>query len=82
MRSFRAWKHAQGRCNTQLISAGEVEIRPDEFMAAAEGQPLQLTVRELELLTALVGRAGPDREPRGALQRGLGRALPQVRPLG
>jgi DNA-binding response OmpR family regulator len=40
------------------LKAGEVEIRPDEFMALAAGTPLTLTVRELQLLTALVERAG------------------------
>lgn len=40
------------------LSAGEVEVRPSEYMAAAGGQPLNLTSRELELLTALVERQG------------------------
>ena len=43
--------------NQPLIS-GEVEVRPLEYMAAAAGQPLHLTSRELELLTALVERKG------------------------
>jgi DNA-binding response OmpR family regulator len=37
---------------------GELEIRPNEYVALAQGRPLRLTVRELELLTALVERAG------------------------
>src|ERR687897_578973 len=37
---------------------GELEIRPDEYVALAQGRPLRLTVRELELLTALAERAG------------------------
>lgn len=40
------------------LSAGEVEVRPAEYMAAAGGQPLNLTARELALLTALVQRQG------------------------
>ena len=36
----------------------EIEIRPHEFVALAGGKPLELTVRELELLTALVERSG------------------------
>ena len=40
------------------LTAGEIEVRPDEFLALAAGVPLQLTVRELQLLTALVERAG------------------------
>jgi DNA-binding response OmpR family regulator len=39
--------------------AGRLELRPAEFLAlAAGGQPLHLTVRELQLLTALAERAG------------------------
>jgi DNA-binding response OmpR family regulator len=40
------------------VHGGEVEVRPLEFMAAAGGRPLNLTARELELLTALVERQG------------------------
>ena len=40
------------------VKAGEIEIRPDEFLALAGGMPLTLTVRELQLLTALVERSG------------------------
>jgi DNA-binding response OmpR family regulator len=39
------------------ITAGKLEIRPAEYLALADGQPLQLTVRELQLLTALARRA-------------------------
>jgi DNA-binding response OmpR family regulator len=39
-----------------VLTAGEVEIRPDEFLAVAGGQRLSLTARELELLIALVER--------------------------
>jgi DNA-binding response OmpR family regulator len=44
--------------NGHVLQAGELEIRPEEFLALARGRPLQLTVRELELLTALVEREG------------------------
>ena len=40
------------------LQVGDLEIRPDEFVALASGQPLALTVRELELLTALAEREG------------------------
>jgi DNA-binding response OmpR family regulator len=40
------------------MQAGALEIRPDEFIALAEGRPVQLTVRELDLLCALVRRRG------------------------
>jgi DNA-binding response OmpR family regulator len=42
--------------NQELVRAGDLEIRPGEFMALASGKRLQLTVRELELLTALAER--------------------------
>ena len=41
-----------------VLQAGELEVRPDEYLAVAAGRPLNLTSRELELLTALVERAG------------------------
>src|SRR4051812_45194666 len=41
----------------EVLHAGELEIRPGEFMALAGGRRLELTVRELQLLTALVERA-------------------------
>jgi DNA-binding response OmpR family regulator len=44
--------------NGRVLHAGELEIRPAEFIAFAGGRPLQLTVRELQLLTALAQRPG------------------------
>lgn len=44
--------------NGRVLHAGELEIRPFEFVAFAGGRPLQLTVRELQLLTALAQRPG------------------------
>jgi DNA-binding response OmpR family regulator len=35
---------------------GDLDIRPSEYTALARGTPLPLTVRELELLTALAER--------------------------
>ena len=40
------------------LRADEIEIRPHEFVALARGKPLDLTVRELDLLVALVERSG------------------------
>ena len=42
--------------NGTVLKAGELEIRPSEFIALAAGRPLDLTVRELDLLTALAER--------------------------
>jgi DNA-binding response OmpR family regulator len=36
----------------------ELEVKPEEFTAIVDGRPLYLTVRELDLLTALVERRG------------------------
>lgn len=44
--------------NGSAVQAGTLEVRPNEYVALADGRPLQLTVRELELLTALVTRSG------------------------
>ena len=42
----------------EVLRAGELEIRPGEFVALAHGRPLPLTVRELSLLAALARRSG------------------------
>jgi DNA-binding response OmpR family regulator len=42
----------------EVFIEGELEIRPDEFLALARGRPLALTVRELSLLCALARRSG------------------------
>ncbi|HEY1359398.1 MAG TPA: response regulator transcription factor [Thermoleophilaceae bacterium] len=44
--------------NGHVLRAGGLEIRPEEYLALAGGDPLQLTVRELQLLTALASRNG------------------------
>ena len=43
---------AQSAC----MVVGDLEIRPSEYVAYASGRPLRLTVRELDLLTALAER--------------------------
>jgi DNA-binding response OmpR family regulator len=42
----------------QVIRAGVLEIRPREFLALASGRRMELTQRELALLTALARREG------------------------
>jgi DNA-binding response OmpR family regulator len=42
----------------EVITAGELEIRPTEYLAIAGGRALSLSVRELELLAALARRQG------------------------
>ena len=43
---------------TEVLIAGELEIRPAEHVARAGGRTLSLSVRELELLAALARREG------------------------
>jgi DNA-binding response OmpR family regulator len=43
---------------TEQIVAGNLVIRPDQFLAHAGGRPIPLTMRELSLLAALARRAG------------------------
>jgi DNA-binding response OmpR family regulator len=43
----------------EVIKAGELEVRPSEFLAIAGGRALSLSIRELDLLAALARR--PDR---------------------
>jgi DNA-binding response OmpR family regulator len=41
---------------SRSMVVGDLEIRPNEYVAYAGGRPLRLTVRELDLLTALAER--------------------------
>src|SRR3954447_7272834 len=40
----------------EVIKAGALEIRPDEYLAIAGGRALSLSIRELQLLAALARR--------------------------
>jgi DNA-binding response OmpR family regulator len=42
----------------EVLTAGDLEIRPAEHLARARGRALTLSVRELELLAALARREG------------------------
>jgi DNA-binding response OmpR family regulator len=42
--------------NAFVLRAGELEVRPREFVALAGGKRMHLTARELDLLTALMER--------------------------
>ena len=53
-----AMEAAPHSAHEATLRAAEIEIRPDEFVALVRGRPLDLTVRELALLTALVERNG------------------------
>jgi len=43
---------------TDILYAGELEIRPEEGLVLATGQPLMLSVREFEVLVAMARRLG------------------------
>ena len=42
----------------EVLAVGRLEIRPGEFVACVDGNRLDLTVRELQLLVALARRSG------------------------
>jgi DNA-binding response OmpR family regulator len=43
---------------SEVIRAGDLEVRPADHLALAQGRALSLSVRELELLAALARRQG------------------------
>src|SRR3954454_3360423 len=43
---------------TEVLTAGELEVRPSEHLARARGRTLSLSVTELDLLAALARREG------------------------
>jgi DNA-binding response OmpR family regulator len=51
---------------SEVLRAGDLEVRPADHLALAKGRALSLSVRELELLAALVRRKGRI-VPRGEL---------------
>ena len=42
----------------EVLRAGDLEVRPADHLALVRGRALSLSVRELELLAALVRRKG------------------------
>jgi DNA-binding response OmpR family regulator len=49
---------SSGRAAGEVIRAGELEIRPSEYLVLAGGRALTLSLKELELLAALARREG------------------------
>ena len=43
---------------SEVLRAGDLEVRPGDHLALAQGRALSLSVRELELLAALARRQG------------------------
>src|SRR4051812_24478387 len=62
---------------TEVLTAGELEIRPSEHLARARGRTLSLSVRELDLLAALARREGRI-VPREELYRTVWGATPRM----
>ncbi len=52
---MQSTRHAE---SGEVIRAGELEIRPAEYLALAGGRALTLSLKELELLAALARREG------------------------
>ena len=56
---MQSTRHAAvGRGSAEVLRAGELEIRPAEYLALAGGRALTLSLKELELLAALARREG------------------------
>ena len=47
-----------GGAPSEILAVGELEIRPADHLALANGRALSLSVRELDLLAALARREG------------------------
>ncbi len=55
---MEAFSTMEAAIDGHQLDAGKLEVRPREFVATVAGTPLELTSRELELLTALMERSG------------------------
>jgi len=54
-----ARRRRQGETDAaQTVAAGEIEVRPDQFQAFANGASIDLTRREFELIALLAGAGG------------------------
>jgi DNA-binding response OmpR family regulator len=54
----RRRRRAASRTDTKPVTAGDVEIRPDRFQAYVDGQSMDLTRREFELIELLASAEG------------------------
>ena len=55
---MRALRGMEAAAESDSLRSGDLEVHPSEFRALAGGRALDLTARELQLLTALVERQG------------------------
>jgi DNA-binding response OmpR family regulator len=66
----RRGRHADGRsAAAATVTAGEIEIRPDQFQAFAHGSSIDLTRREFELVQLLAAAEGRVLEREEIYQR-------------
>ena len=68
-------RRRRGETEAEALSAGELEIRPDQFQAFAGGESLDLTRREFELLELLASSQGQVLERESIYQRVWGYAM-------
>jgi DNA-binding response OmpR family regulator len=71
----RRRRRAEAADSAQAVRAGEVEIRPDQFQAFVEGQSVDLTRREFELIQLLAAADGRVLERDEIYQRVWGYAM-------
>jgi DNA-binding response OmpR family regulator len=65
----RRRRHAGGPGAADAVSAGEIEVRPDQFQAFARGRSIDLTRREFELIALLSAAGGRVLEREEIYQR-------------
>jgi DNA-binding response OmpR family regulator len=65
----RRRRHADTASAAEVVSAGDVEIRPDQFQAFAHGRSIDLTRREFELVQLLAAAGGRVLEREEIYQR-------------
>jgi DNA-binding response OmpR family regulator len=71
----RRRRRAEPRGESAAVAAGEVEIRPDQFQAFADGRSIELTRREFELIELLSSAEGRVLEREEIYQRVWGYAM-------
>lgn len=65
----RRRRQAEGSAGVQAVVAGEIEVRPDQFQAFAQGTSIDLTRREFELIHLLAAAGGRVLEREEIYQR-------------
>jgi DNA-binding response OmpR family regulator len=65
----RRRRQAEGSATVEAVAAGEIEVRPDQFQAFAQGASIDLTRREFELIHLLAAAGGRVLEREEIYQR-------------